>query len=71
MTMDIFSGKKFKHSELLTVPQGVFTDESGSFDFRLIEFCHVPDNGGYCLTYSYSATVDYERIDEKTVRLSD
>ena len=71
MTMDIFSGKKFKHSELLTVPQGVFTDESGSFDFRLIEFCHVPDNGGYCLTYSYSVTVDYERIDEKTVRLSD
>ena len=71
MTTDIFSGKKFKHSELLTVPQGVFTDESGSFDFRLIEFCHVPDNGGYCLTYSYSVIVDYERIDEKTVRLSD
>ena len=71
MTMDIFSGKKFKHSELLTVPQGVFTDESGSFDFRLIEFCHVLDNGGYCLTYSYSVIVDYERIDEKTVRLSD
>lgn len=71
MVMDMFSGKKFKHKEIVRVPQEVFTGKEGSFSFRILSFSYMSDNGYYCMTYGSSVNVAYEYLDEQTIRLSD
>lgn len=61
---------KFKHCETQTVPKEVMPKEKGSFCFRVVIVNYSHKDEGYCLTSGGYIEIDYEYIDERTVRLS-
>jgi len=68
----IFNNRiEINHHEVVIVPTGVFAKESGTFYFRIVSV-HFSEkhNGYYVLPWGRAAAINYERIDEQTVRLS-
>ena len=69
-----FLGYNLHHQEALTVPKEVFEREEGAFVFMITVIYYVEkDSGydsGYSLSYYGAVSVDYEYINENTIRLS-
>lgn len=65
-----YMGKKFNHSERLTVPSEVIELSTGNFCLAVMEVYYSKKDDGYyigCLEYG---GVKYLKIDEQTVQLS-
>ena len=69
-----FLGYNLHHQEALTVPKEVFEREEGSFVFMITLVYYVEKDSGYDSGYSLiqhgAVYVDYEYINENTIRLS-
>jgi len=61
---------KFNHQETITVPREVFERESGSFIFQITEVWFSQKLNQYCLQVENAIHVNYDYIDEQTIRLS-
>jgi len=60
----------FNHQETMTVPREVFERESGSFVFQVAEVWFLPSTDCYGIAVRNFIHVNYDYIDEQTVRLS-
>jgi len=69
-TVSFGNRKEFNHHEVLTVPKEVFERESGSFVFQIAEVWFSQTLNQYCLCVDNFIYVDYDLIDEQTIRLS-
>lgn len=73
-TRKLLFGYDLHHQEALTVPKEVFKREEGSFIFMITAVYYVKKDCGYDSGYSLinygEVTVDYEYINENTIRLS-
>jgi len=69
-----FLGYNLYHQEALTVPKEVFERKEGSFVFMITLVYYVEKDSdydsGYSLTHDGAVYVDYEYINENTIRLS-
>jgi len=60
----------FNHQETITVPREVFERESGSFIFQVAEVWFLPNTDCYGIAVRNFIHVNYDYIDEQTIRLS-
>ena len=63
-------GKKFNHYETLTVPKEVLIDSEGYFCLKIMEWHHSQKDNGYCVNEQGYIVIQYDFIDNDTVRLS-
>ena len=62
--------RKINHHEKMTVPKEVFDGKKGTFVFEITDFTYYEEEKGYRYQCRSRCFVDYEYIDENTVRLS-
>ncbi|MDR3318951.1 MAG: hypothetical protein LBS99_05880 [Clostridiales bacterium] len=66
----MFSDKKFNHYETLTVPKEALELSKGYFGLTIMETYYSQKDDGYCVTHKGFGAVRYEKITDRTVRLS-
>ena len=75
-TNNRWTGKKFNHSETITIPQEVISaerNEEGSFYITIFAYQIFPKTEGssFCLTGSESVQVKYVCVDDQLIRLTE
>ena len=70
-TISYWKGITYNHSEKITVPTELLTEENGGFAIKLIAF-HEPltKDGNYYTSTTYHIEFDYQKVDENTIKIT-